>query len=157
MAGAFANRLVLASLTIVLLDLASATAVHAQRQRLQVIVRPTYPGLTPEEVQRYRDEKVVTRIGIRWNEQGNAADFAALYTPYAQMSSLAYVDKEYSDKKNCPDIDKLSRAAAPGNDYDRLASRVKTLTAKGWQCIDGRIGPLACPPSRPNCNPVNGL
>lgn len=160
MAGVFAKRLALALLSIVLLEFASSTAVYAQRQRTQVIVRPIYPlypVITPEEAQRYRDEKVVTRVGIRLNKQGDAVHFAALYTPYARMSALAYTNKPQLDEKDCPDLAKFGAAAGSDREAAQRASWMRRLAHEKWQCIGGHVGPLPCPSGKPHCNAIGGL
>lgn len=162
MARASGGRLVFALLAVVVMQISGATSGHTQ-QRPRVIVRPlyppitAYPPITSEEAKQYRAEKVVTRIGIRLNKEGDAVDFAALYRSYAQMASLAYTDKGYSDSHDCPDFKKLSDAAAPDNPFYQRAVWVKRLGMDGWQCVKGRIGPLACPKARPNCHPIGGL
>ncbi|MBZ0148094.1 MAG: hypothetical protein K8F62_11215 [Pseudorhodoplanes sp.] len=140
----------------ILFAMAGNTANAQQRPR--VIVRPLlYPPNTAEETKRYLDEKVVTRVGIRWNQEGRAVDFAALYRPYAQMASLAYVDPKYSTPKLCPDADALSKTVGSDSLSGERVRLIRRLQHDKWNCVRGYVGPLACPKAQPNCHPVRGL
>lgn len=127
------------------------------QQRLRVIVTKPVPRLSPDEIKRYRDEKVVTRVGIGLNERGRAVDYAALYTPYAQLSSIAYTDAQHLDPKTrCPDIKLLEMAGADNPRLAQLAEWTRRLNREGWKCLFGEVGPLPCKTAK--CRrPIGGL
>src|SRR3954467_9393704 len=71
-----------------------------------------------------------------------AALYAALYKPYAQMSALAYVDPPglTSDERHCPDGKKLRDPKIVDADHTAqdnlaLAGWLDDLKRGGWTCL----------------------
>lgn len=95
-------------------------------------------------------------IGTAGYTARNAASYAALYKPYAQMSALAYVDKPFlsTDERACPDIKKLrdpklANADHPATANLELAGWLDDLQRGGWTCLRTHTGAIGCPPDRP--------
>jgi hypothetical protein len=123
--------------------LAQVDDVAAQQgQRPRIIVRPLSPAEEPS---------VVVRIGTGYDKRYSAASYAKLYAPYAQFSTLAYVDPANSGQKSgqavCPVPSRLK-----GNELRWFNS----LRKAGWTCVHGHAGVL-CPEGQGNCFGIGGL
>jgi len=82
----------------------------------------------------------------------DAALYAALYKPYAEMSALAYLDPPAltSDERRCPDAKKLRDPKTADADHSvqdnlALAGWLDDLTREGWICMRSRSGAVRCP------------
>lgn len=101
-------------------------------------------------------------VGVGLVEPKPAADFAALYLPYAQMSSIAYTDAEFL-RSGCPDAQLLSTVRwKPGNQAERnprILEWLKDLKAHGWSCVFGLNNPKQYDPREcaEPCRVVDGL
>jgi hypothetical protein len=129
----------------------SLSANAQNRQRLTI-----YPQSLPG------NEAVTVRIGIGYNTEGRAADYAALYLPYARMASVAYTDAPDLNSRNCPSVALLQKPNPKNSDRiesyrARAALWVAQLNAEGWRCVHGRVGPQPCLKPSQFCNPVEGL
>ncbi len=101
-------------------------------------------------------------IGTQQFELAKARDYAALYTPYAMMATVAYTDPYALNSQHCPDPGRLV-VAQPGEsaadaDYRKtVRGWIGYLHARGWECRFGIYGSLKCPPRAGDCHPVSGL
>jgi dienelactone hydrolase len=111
-----------------------------------------------------RPDQVDVRVGIDFPYVEGAADYAALYAPYAMMATAAYANENVLGAPNhCPDVGKLGVPQA-GDDaetvlYNRtLRDWVRSLNHNHWECRFGVLGSLPCPRRLgPDCKPVGGL
>lgn len=105
--------------------------------------------------------QVMVRTGTGLDHAKPAADFAALYLPYARMASLAYTDPEFLRPNLCPDRDKLAHLSPRTAEQKRRnpanLAFLAALKSQGWHCAFGVIDPPGCPPDKPHCVPVTGL
>lgn len=101
-------------------------------------------------------------IGADAPSDFRAADYAALYAPYAMMATAAYTEPADFNRAHCPDRARLARPSADGDAEFRSSVRgwIAQLNGRGWHCDFGVYGSLPCPPraggSR-ECTPVGGL
>ena len=111
-------------------------------------------------------DHVRINIGTGLIEQRPASDYAALYLPYAKMSSIAYTDGKFltpgsARNPNCPDPTRLATLPMDTPDQAmRKPNNVKWLTElrnEGWGCRFGLNSPPGCPPGTKPCTPVPGL
>lgn len=87
-----------------------------------------------------RDKSEVSvAIGTAAYQPDSSPKYAKLYRPYAQMSALAYTDRDYVNGALCPDADKLARHDT------QLAAWARQLKREGWACKFGGIGFQNCP------------
>lgn len=103
-------------------------------------------------------------VGIGTKAYGftNAAPYAALYRPYAQMARLAYANPTFLTSAHyhgplggplCPLAGKLARpdlADDPQQARDNAlaAQWARQLRRDGWRCLFGQIGAEGCPPGQ---------
>ncbi len=98
-----------------------------------------------------RDE-VRVRVGLGPEQAERAAPFAALYLPYAMMSSLAYTRAEKLNVDLCPDPASFSK----GQDDAAASAWMRSLQARNWRCVFGLSEMRPCPRRYPNCRPFDG-
>lgn len=101
-------------------------------------------------------------IGADAGSDFKAADYAALYAPYAMMATAAYTEPADFNRSHCPDRARLARPSADGDADFRSSVRgwIAQLNGRGWQCDFGVYGSLPCPPragGSVECTPVGGL
>lgn len=99
-------------------------------------------------------------IGAEMPSDFNAADYAALYAPYAMMATIAYTEPVDFNRAHCPDRARLARPSADGDADFRTSVRgwIAQLNGRGWHCDFGVYGALECPPrAGSKCKPVGGL
>ena len=110
-----------------------------------------------------RPDKVGVNVGVGLIKQEPAADYAALYLPYAKMASIAYTDLEFlvpsGPRQFCPDRHRLAHLNADtkpqrARNPDNLRWLIE-LERAGWRCIYALNDPDECP--TPGCNPLPGL
>lgn len=97
-----------------------------------------------------RDE-VRVRIGLGPEQAQPAGPYAALYLPYAMMSSLAYTRTEKLNADLCPDP-----AALNGQADAAAHAWMHSLQARNWRCVFGLSEMRPCPRRYPNCRPFDG-
>lgn len=110
-------------------------------------------------------EKVYVGIGTGEMTDQAAADYAALYKPYAMMATIAYTNENaLNDDTRCPDPKKLINHLPRDSDGQYKFNKtvldwVRTLKDRHhWECIAGRAGSLPCPEKLGSkCKPVSGL
>lgn len=109
-------------------------------------------------------EEVVVGIGADFGTNFKAADYAALYAPYAMMATVAYTNENaLHGISHCPDPRKLMRRLDGDSDdqfaFNRtVAGWIAALNHGNWDCIAGRFGSLSCPKNLgPDCKPLSGL
>ena len=94
-----------------------------------------------------RDE-VRVRVGPEADRAYRAEPYAALYSSYAMMTSLAYTGREYLNHDLCPDQSLLDRE----NGAHAIAW-MRSLNGKKWHCVFGLSETLPCPHRYRDCNP----
>lgn len=110
-------------------------------------------------------DNVAVGIGPAGYITAQAAPYARLYRPYAQMSALAYTNREFLTDGGdphgalCPSVQLLERPARADKWADtranhQRASWLRQLRSEGWRCMLGHIGVANCPAGR-DC--VGGL
>jgi dienelactone hydrolase len=108
-------------------------------------------------------EQVEVGVGTQTPLAFKAADYAALYVPYAMMATAAYTNPSGLNANYCPDATVLSHPARGESARDKefrekVRHWVIDLNAHGWQCHSGVISSLKCPRKLgPDCRPVGGL
>ena len=109
---------------------------------------------------------VRVNIGTGLVDPKPAADYAALYLPYAKMASIAYTDAKFLKPRpgpnpDCPDLQRLVHLPPDTDDQrTRKPNIIKWLTelrSDGWSCLFGLNDPPGCPHDLPRCNPLPGL
>lgn len=91
-------------------------------------------------------------IGAAGYIEKQAAPYAALYKPYAQMSALAYADPQFltTDGRGCPDAKKLRDPNLPDATHSVQENRARAdwledLGRQGWVCLRSHSGAIDCP------------
>jgi pimeloyl-ACP methyl ester carboxylesterase len=107
-------------------------------------------------------EDVQIRVGVGETVTKRAADYAALYAPYAMMATAAYTDQPVRNAQGCPDIVRLGQRANAANDDDfafhgTVRGWIKSLNQSRWECHFGHFGSLGCPTRNPDCRASTGL
>lgn len=110
-----------------------------------------------------QDPNVVREhVGVGLIAVRPAPDYAALYEPYARMSSIAYTDRKFLDGNLCP-RPKLMTVSPLNSDVQNARNAknrvwVHELThgPDRWSCLFGKIDP-PCPKNRLGCRPLPGL
>jgi hypothetical protein len=93
-------------------------------------------------------KEVAVGIGTEAYEVSSAQPYAALYLPYAQMASLAYVDPEPGgNHPYCPNAGLIKRTDAIKGGASGGAPLQEWLAdlKNDWECMFGDVGPIACP------------
>jgi hypothetical protein len=107
-------------------------------------------------------DQVGVGIGTKFYTFHDAAPYAALYRPYAQMARLAYANQKFLTPEHyhgplggplCPIASKLDRpdlADDPeqANDNALAAQWERQLKHDGWHCLFGQVGAAGCPPGQ---------
>jgi len=94
-----------------------------------------------------RDE-VRVRVGPEAERPYRAEPYAALYSSYAMMTSLAYTRREYLNRDLCPDQSLLDRENGA-----QAIEWMRSLNGKKWHCLFGLSETLPCPHRYRDCNP----
>jgi dienelactone hydrolase len=108
-------------------------------------------------------DQVQVSVGTQVPVASKAADYAALYVPYAMMATAAYTKPSGLNANYCPDAVVLGHAMEGESPSDRdfrekVRRWVIDLNMHGWQCHSGVVGSLKCPRKLgPDCSPVSGL
>ena len=93
--------------------------------------------------------EVRVRVGPEPERAYRAEPYAALYAPYAMMSSLAYTGRDNLNRDLCPEPALFDRH----NDAHATAW-IRSLNGKKWQCVFGLSETLPCPHRYRDCNPL---
>lgn len=94
-------------------------------------------------------DQVRVRVGSGPEQVQPAGPYAALYLPYAMMTSLAYTPAEQLNADLCPE------PALVGRQSD-AAAWMRSLQARNWRCVFGLSEMRPCPRRYPNCRPFDG-
>jgi hypothetical protein len=106
-------------------------------------------------------DKVRINIGTGLIDDKPARDYAALYLPYAKMSSIAYTDAQFltphaGPNPDCPDPQRLAGSDPAGRNPNNRRWLAE-LNAEGWRCLFGLNNPRECPQGMNPCDPLRGL
>jgi hypothetical protein len=116
--------------------------IRAGLLRWAIVVAAGFPAGGCAHLLPFQDpDSVLLRVGSV-HELEQAKPYAPIYTPYAIMAAKAYED--LGGQNLHPVTHKI--------DFGRQTQMANALLRGGWDYVEGGIGPLPCPVSKPDCN-----